>query len=125
MFEGAQAPVGGGKVEPLVYRTDKFTPASFVSQAANRTSKDLAKVDLSPRIKNKVLLIPELAPIFREKVDELVNAFSIITRVLDGDGYTTDGLAERDRRPCVKRGTRWKRQIAVISGMTQSTGCPN
>jgi hypothetical protein len=90
MFEGALVPVGGGKIEPLVYRTDKFTPASFVSQAANRTSKDLAKVDLLPRITNKVLLTPELAPIFRGKAEDLVNTFSIITRVLDGDGYTSD-----------------------------------
>jgi len=30
----------------LFYLSDSFTPAAFVSQAANRTTKDLAKVDL-------------------------------------------------------------------------------
>src|SRR3990172_3902192 len=70
----------------LCYRSDNFTPASFVSHAANRSAKDLQKVDLLPRIKHKVLVTPELATIFRGKEDDLVNQFKIITRVLDGQG---------------------------------------
>lgn len=89
MFEGATITVQGTPQE-LCYRTDKFTPAAFVSQAANRTSAQLKNVDLLPRIKDKVLLTPELAPIFRGKDDELTNTFSIITRVLDGQGLKTD-----------------------------------
>jgi hypothetical protein len=52
----------GDGQHPLVYVSDNFTPASFVSQAANRSSKNLAKVDLLPRPRNKVLLTAELAP---------------------------------------------------------------
>ena len=78
MFEGATITVGG-QSQPLCYRSDKFTPASFVSQAANRTTGELAHVDLLPRIKDKVLLTPELAPIFRGKEDELTQTFSMIT----------------------------------------------
>jgi|RhiMethySRZTD1v2_1073278.scaffolds.fasta_scaffold454199_2 hypothetical protein len=52
---------------PLCYVSDNFTPASFVSHAATRSSKQLASVDLLPRIKHKVLVTPELAPIFRVK----------------------------------------------------------
>jgi hypothetical protein len=89
MFEGATITVQGTPQE-LCYRTDKFTPAAFVSQAANRTSAQLKNVDLLPRIKDKVLLTPELAPIFRGKDDELTTTFSIITRVLDGQGLQTD-----------------------------------
>jgi hypothetical protein len=89
MFEGATITVQG-KPQPLCYRSDKFTPAAFVSQAANRTSEELKNVDLLPRIKDKVLLTPELAPIFRGKDDELTNTFSTITRVLDGQGLQTD-----------------------------------
>jgi hypothetical protein len=89
MFEGATITVRGTPQE-LCYRTDKFTPAAFVSQAANRTSAQLRNVDLLPRIKDKVLLTPELAPIFRGKDDELTTTFSIITRVLDGQGLQTD-----------------------------------
>src|SRR5262249_58021796 len=74
----------------IAYVSDNFTPAAFVSHAANRTTKDLGKVDLLPRIKHKVLVTPELAPIFRGKEDELAQRFAIITRVLDGQGLMTD-----------------------------------
>lgn len=85
MFEGATF-----KGQDLCYRSDKFTTASFVSQSAKVTQEDLEKVDLLPRIKHKVLLTPELSTIFRGKEDELAERFSTLTRVLDGQGYTTD-----------------------------------
>ncbi len=75
---------------PLCYVSDNFTPASFVSHAANVARNQLAQVDLLPRIRHKVLVTPELAPIFRGKEDELAQRFSIITRVLDGHGLMTD-----------------------------------
>ena len=37
-------------IKELTYSTDKFTPASFVSSAANVAKEDLADVDLLPRI---------------------------------------------------------------------------
>ena len=74
----------------LVYRSDEFTARSFVSQSANRSRAELETIDLLPRIKNKVLLTPELAPMFRGKFDDLLPRFTIITRILDGQGYTCD-----------------------------------
>jgi hypothetical protein len=74
----------------LCYRSDNFTPAAFVSHAASVSRKDLDKVDLLPRIKHKLLVTPELAPIFRGKEAELAQRFAILTRVLDGDGLMTD-----------------------------------
>jgi hypothetical protein len=47
-------------------------------------------VDLLPRIKHKVLITPEMAPVFRGKEDELAKRFAILTRVLDGQGLQTD-----------------------------------
>src|SRR5215831_18627898 len=85
MFEGAE--VNG---EPLVYRSDQFTPAAFVSHAANISNEDLEKVDLLPRIQHKVLLTPDLGTVFRGKTEELMHRLSIITRVLDGHGFTSD-----------------------------------
>jgi hypothetical protein len=85
MFEGATA-----NGQELCYRSDKFTTASFVSQAAKVAEQDLSKVDLLPRIRHKVLLTPELSTIFRGKQDELAERFSTLTRILDGQGYTTD-----------------------------------
>jgi hypothetical protein len=91
MFAGANVRRAPGKPpEPLCYRSDKFSAAAFVSQAANRTATQLDDVDLLPKIKERVLLTPELAPLFRSEETELSNAFAIITRVLDGQGLVTD-----------------------------------
>ncbi len=43
-----------------------------------------------PKIKHKLLLTPDLSTIFRGKEHELADRFSIIGRVLDGQGLTTD-----------------------------------
>src|SRR5262245_64066077 len=50
---------------PVTYVSDNFTPAAFVSHASSVRRDELAKVDLLPRIKHKLLVTPELAPIFR------------------------------------------------------------
>jgi len=90
MFEGVMVCMkADGPLIPLCERSDKFTPASFVSQAANLTAQQLAGVDLMPKIKDKVLLTPELAPIFRGDDDTLTSTFSTVTRVLDGQGLIT------------------------------------
>lgn len=73
-----------------VYRSDKFTPKSFVSHAANIKKEDLAKVDLLPKLKNKVLITKELAPIFRGREQDIKENFSILISVLDGKGFTSD-----------------------------------
>jgi hypothetical protein len=90
-FSRAEVVVADGDItHELFYRSDGFTPAAFVSQAANVAKKDLDNVDLLPRIKNKVLVTVELAPIFRGKDDDLTKTFAVITRVLDGQGLQTD-----------------------------------
>ena len=82
---------------PLTYVSDSFTPAAFVSHATNVSRSQLESVDLLPRIQHKVFITPELAPIFRGKEDELAQRFSIITRVLDGQGLQTDSGAHGRR----------------------------
>jgi len=76
--------------EILCYVSDDFTPAAFVSHAANISEEDLGKNDLLPRIRHKVLVTPELATIFRGNHDELVKKFATLTRVLDGKGLQRD-----------------------------------
>ncbi len=83
----ADAKVGA---DNLSYVSDNFTPAAFVSHAANVSSKNLTKVDLLPRIRHKVLVTPELATIFRGKEDDLTRTFAVLIRVLDGRGLQTD-----------------------------------
>ena len=81
----------------LVYVSDEFTAAAFVSCAAQKTHDDLKKIDLLPKIKHRVLVTPELAPVFRGKEVDLITKFSIITRVLDGDGLRRDSGSQGGR----------------------------
>lgn len=75
---------------PRAYRSDAFSPAAFVSNAANKSPTQLEKIDLLPRIRHHILVTSELAPIFRGKEDELLDRFSILTTVLDGNGLILD-----------------------------------
>lgn len=77
-------------IPELTYSSDNFTPASLVSQAAHKKAKDLASIDMLPRIRFKTLLVREMATIFSEKEDDLRNKLGILTRVLDGEGYAVD-----------------------------------
>ena len=77
-------------VEPLCYATDHFSPAAFVSHATNKKRKELPTVDLLPRIRFKVMIVRDLAPIFGAKEEELKKTLSIVTRALDGEGLQTD-----------------------------------
>jgi hypothetical protein len=77
-------------ISELTYATDKFTPASFVSNAANIKKAKLHEVDLLPRIQYKMLLIRDFATLFSKRDDDLNELLGILTRVLDGEGLSTD-----------------------------------
>jgi len=74
----------------ISYSTDVFSPASFVSNSSNVKRKDLEKIDLLPRIRHKLFLIRDLAPIFGQRDDDLLKSLGVLTRVLDGEGLQTD-----------------------------------
>jgi hypothetical protein len=76
--------------QSLVYRSDKFTPKAFVTHAANVAEEKLPKMDLLPKLKDKVLVTKELAAIFRGREDELKENFAMLISVLDGKGFTSD-----------------------------------
>lgn len=78
------------EIDQLTYTTDKFSPASFVSNAANVKKEKLKEVDLLPRIKNKAFIIRDLATIFSKRDDDLNELLGILTRVLDGEGLSTE-----------------------------------
>jgi hypothetical protein len=80
----------GPRTQEFLERVDDFTPASFVSHASNRTPDELAAIDLLPRIRNRVMLTKELAPLFRNDERELRQNFGRLTSVLDGVGYMTN-----------------------------------
>jgi len=74
----------------LVYTTDNFSPASFVSHASNVKKEQLDKIDLLPKIRNKVLIVRDLAPILGKRDDDLLTCMGILTRVFDGEGLQID-----------------------------------
>lgn len=77
-------------IPELTYSTDKFTPASFVSNAANVKKEKLAEIDLLPRIQYRMLLIRDFATLFSKREEDLKEMLGILTRVLDGEGLNTD-----------------------------------
>ena len=70
-----------------LYRLDGFTSKSFVSHAASKTTSELTEIDLLPKIKDKLLITKELAPLFRGREDALRENFATIAAVLDGKGH--------------------------------------
>jgi hypothetical protein len=86
-FEGAR----------YVFATDDFSAKAFVSHNSGVSDEELAKIDLLPKISNKMFLVPELSPLFTTKDDELANVFGIITRIADGKGYVSDTGAKGHR----------------------------
>jgi len=82
---------------PQTYYTDNFSPKSFVSHSTAVTREKLPEIDMLPKIKNKLFLTPELAPIFSSKDDDLIQMLAIMTRILDGHGYENDTGAHGHR----------------------------
>lgn len=76
--------------EQFLYRSDDFTPASFVSHAADKTEKELANIDLLPRIIHKTLITKELSPLFQSDEHRLRDNFARLTSILDGKGHSSD-----------------------------------
>jgi DNA-binding transcriptional ArsR family regulator len=79
------------------FPTDSFSPKAFVSHNSNMTEEQLQEMDMLPKIKNKMFLVSELAPLFTAKDEELSNIFGIIMRVADGNGYWSDSGARGHR----------------------------
>jgi hypothetical protein len=83
---------------PNSFYTDSFTPSSIVSHNSSLNEEELQKVDLLPKIKDRLVLTPELAPIVTAKDDELQKMMGIIIRLLDGHGLETDSGAHGHRK---------------------------
>ena len=82
---------------PQTFFTDHFTSKSLVSHSTAITKDELVEIDMLPRWKNKLVLLPELAPIFTAKDEDLTHLLGILTRVLDGQGYQSDSGAHGHR----------------------------
>lgn len=74
----------------LIYTTDNFTPASFVSHSANKKKEELARNDMLPQIQYRTMIIRDLAPIFAKRDEDVQAMLGILIRVLDGEGLETN-----------------------------------
>jgi len=83
---------------PSTFYTDSFTSSSLVSHNASMSEEQLQKIDMLPKMKNKLVLTPELAPLITGNEDELQKVLGIITRVLDGHGLENDSGAHGHRK---------------------------
>jgi hypothetical protein len=54
------------------YYTDNFSARSFVSHSTAVTKEQLEEIDMLPKIKDKLFLTPELAPMFAAKDEDLL-----------------------------------------------------
>lgn len=82
---------------PDSYELDKFTSKSFQSHMAGRKTEDLEKNDLLTKIKNKIFLVSDLAPLFSARDEDIVESFGIFTRLLDGKGLKTSSGVHGER----------------------------
>jgi hypothetical protein len=82
---------------PHVYYIRNFTSKAFVSHNTAVAKEDLPEIDMLPKIRFKLLLTPELTPLFSANEDELMENLGIITSVLDGKGYISHSGAHGRR----------------------------
>ncbi len=77
-------------VESMIHRLDNLTKHSLISHAANRTEEELMnKIDLLPKLENRVLLVRDFTSLFAKDDNELRPILSDFTRALDGEGLET------------------------------------
>jgi hypothetical protein len=74
---------------PDICFKDKISPKSWVTHAAKDNKDDLDAIDLIREMKDKMLIIPELAPIFMQNEEVLLDTLSTLTRLADGNGLLT------------------------------------
>lgn len=77
------------QIKGLTEVIDNFTPAAFLSHAANRKKAELEENDLLPLLRYKTALLRDLATLFAKREEDLTSSLGILTRVLDGEGLST------------------------------------
>jgi hypothetical protein len=112
-------------LDKYVYRSDKFTPKSFVTHAASVKKEDLPKLDLLPKLKGKVLVTKELAPIFRGRDEEMQENFSTLISVpdMERDSLLTPGCGAGEvmkKQSCSNGSEPLRRYPAVSKGRCSS-----
>lgn len=84
-------------LDDQVYRSDKLTPASFVSHDSSLSEEELDDTDLLPRIRHKTLVSRDMATWFSGERTTIRDRMSTVAHVMDGDGYTRDSGSHGER----------------------------
>lgn len=86
---------------PNAYSLDSFTTSALQSHYASKKKGDLKRDDILTKIKDKIFLTPDLAPLFSTRDEDLGATIGKLTRLLDGKGLkTSSGVhGERDSGP--------------------------
>lgn len=74
---------------PYFCRNDRSTVAAWVSGGKPIKGKKKEEMDLLAKARGKVMISAELAPIFKERRDELSRWFGVVASMLDGKGFKT------------------------------------
>jgi hypothetical protein len=69
------------------YYTDSLGPHAFVSHNTSYAEDQLQQVDIVPKMKDNLVLVSEMAPIFTTKEDDMRATIGVMTRLADGHGY--------------------------------------
>jgi AAA lid domain len=76
------------------YYTDTHSAKSWITHTTSvnalHKEEDLEKIDMLPRVKNRIFCTPEWAPIFTLREDDLRATLGIITRIADGQGLASN-----------------------------------
>jgi hypothetical protein len=80
-----------------VYHTHEFSPRAWVTHNSAIKKEKLKDYDMLPKVKNKLFLTPELAPLFAQRDEDLLQSLGILTSILDGHGYGNDSGAQGHR----------------------------
>lgn len=82
---------------PNTVKKDKISNHSWVTHVATENPEELENIDLIRQMKDSLMLIPELAPIFEMREDILRDALSTLTRLADGNGLMSHSGMYGDR----------------------------
>ena len=74
---------------PLALYVDDLTKSAFLSHYSTNSEEQLQHDDLIPKMKNKLTLTSEIAPIINTNEDDLRKILGVITRLIDGQGYNS------------------------------------
>jgi IclR-like helix-turn-helix domain-containing protein len=81
---------------PYTFFTDHFNPHAMVSHAILPIWMKEGEQHMLNKMKNSVVLAPELASLFSGREEEVREIIQLMTRVADGDGLETDsGLGHK------------------------------